>query len=186
MTPSIYHTITGRKFDLNNLDKKEKRFLSLVLQKYHSKPEWSEFASWWLRQFDGSKLDDTSPLYRICQDLEARLGIAQEKVSLPDLLDYLADLIEEKYGSRYKFCKEVSLDQGYLSRVLSGRTGLSLGALRKLLEKLDCAIVVRRGQDLRADVKHEEPSRPLAPVRFRRAHAGTVLEGRGKRWVARQ
>lgn len=30
---------------------------------------------------------------RICQDVEARLGIAQGKVAAPDYRDYLADLI---------------------------------------------------------------------------------------------
>jgi hypothetical protein len=46
-------------------------------------------------------------------------------VAPPDYRDYLADLIEERYGSRYRFCKETVLDPGHLSRVLSSRSKLS-------------------------------------------------------------
>ncbi len=170
----FYRTITGRRFDLTKLTDKERTILEMILNKYQTKPEWTAFAYWWTEEFNRSGLGDDSPLYRIFQDLEARLGIAQGKVALPDLRDCLADLIEEKYGSRYRFCKETGLDQGYLSRVLSGRTGLSLVALEKLLREFDGVLVVRREQDLRADADPNEATRLLASVGPAQEHLGAV------------
>jgi hypothetical protein len=102
--------------------------------------------------------------YRICQDLEARLGIAQGKVAPPDYRDYLADLIDEKYGSRYRFCKETGIDPGQLSRVFASRSDLSLEALKKLLQVLGAALVVQPEDDLKANTSPEEASRVLAGV----------------------
>jgi len=161
----VYRTITGRQFDVAGLNDKERKLLAAALDRYQKKPEWSKFASWWMREFDASGLADDSPIWRICQDLEARLGISQGKVALPDYRDYLADLIEEKYGTRYKFCKEVGLDQGYLSRVLAGQAGLSLESLAKFLRPLDSVLVVRREQELRSDSQFDEVRRVLAALR---------------------
>jgi hypothetical protein len=164
MVPIFYRTITGRRFDVSKLSGKERTLLLAVLRTYEKKPEWNQFASLWARKFDKAMLGDESPVYRICQDLEARLGIAQGKVSAPDLRDYIADLIEEKYGSRYRFCQEKGLDQGYLSRVLSGQTGLSLEAAGRILSDFDSVLVVRRREDLRADTAPAEAARMLATV----------------------
>ena len=54
--------------------------------------EWSKCAALWAREFDKRGLQREGLAYRICQDLEARLGIAQSKVAPPDYRDYLADL----------------------------------------------------------------------------------------------
>ena len=99
-TDRTYLTITGRVLPLDGLDAAESEFLASVQRRYATDREWSEFAAWWAEEFRRSKLPRESPAYRICQDLEARLGIAQGKVAPPDYRDYLADLIEERYGSR--------------------------------------------------------------------------------------
>lgn len=72
------------------------------------------------------KIEHESALFKICDDLEARLGIAQGKASPPDYRHHLVALIEERYGSRYKFCKDTGIDQGQLSRILAGRADFSL------------------------------------------------------------
>lgn len=100
---TAYPTITGGLLNLGSLAAGESAFLAAVGQRYADKPEWTEFSAWWMSEFQRAGLSMDSPAYRICQDLEARLGIAQGKVAPPDYRDYLADLIEERYGSRYRF-----------------------------------------------------------------------------------
>lgn len=142
-----FQTITGRPIDLTALTRPERDFLVRVLGRYQTGPDWTDFSARWTKAFDESGLSADSPAYRICQDLEARLGIAQGRVSPPDYRDYLADLIESRYGSRYKFCKETGVDPGHLSRVLSGRADLSVESLSRVLDALQAVLVVEsRGQ----------------------------------------
>jgi hypothetical protein len=153
-TPTVYFTITGRRADLKKLSRKEKQFLSDVIRRYERKPSWTSFASWWNAEFQNAGLDRKSPTYRVCQDLEARLGIAEGKVAPPNYRDYLADLIEDKYGSRYRFCREKGVDQAYVSRILAGRSGLTLTSLGEFLRLLDVDLVVRRRGDWREELPH--------------------------------
>lgn len=164
MKKRIFQTITGRTLDLGKLDKKEREFLAAVQRRYERRPEWSKFASWWAEVFRRSGLPATSIAYRICQDLEARLGIAQGKVSPPDYRDYLADLIEERYGSRYRFCKKTGIDPGHLSRVFASRSELSLQTLQRVLENLHVALVIQPEEDLADRVSPRRAVQALAAV----------------------
>ncbi len=145
----MFRTITGRQIHLTALTQADKDFLGRVLGWYEGDPDWTEFSARWTRAFRESALSQDSPVYRICQDLEARLGIAQGRVSPPDYRDYLADLIELRYGSRYKFCKETGVDPGQLSRVLSGRADLSVASLSRVLNAVEAVLVVESQQELR-------------------------------------
>jgi len=158
----VYHTITGRRLDLTDLDGKERALLAEVLKKYQHEPEWSKFAQLWLGKFHVSGLEESSVVRRVCEDLEARLGIAQKKVGPPDYRDYLADLIEEKYGTRYRFCREHDLDQGHLSRVLAGKGDLSMELLGKLLSLLDAEFVVKPKEELVMTRSVEDAGRELS------------------------
>ncbi|HSR50342.1 MAG TPA: hypothetical protein VLV83_05900 [Acidobacteriota bacterium] len=155
MEDRVYRTITGRKLRLGELTEKEQRFVGEVARFYQEEPEWSEFSAWWTTRLRGAKLASDSMVYRLCQDLEARLGIAQGKVSPPDYRDYLADLIDERYGSRYRFCKEAGIDPGHLSRVLASRSNLSLQTLQAILGKLRAALVVQPEEALKSDLSPE-------------------------------
>ena len=88
--------------------------------------------------------------------------IAQGKVAPPDYRDYLADLIEERYGSRYRFCKETGVDPGHLSRVLASRSELSVQNLQRILEALHAALVIQPEEDLAERVSPERGARALA------------------------
>ena len=145
----VYKTITGRCLPLSKLSRSEKLFLAAVRRKYRARPEWTRFAAWWNAQFTKSLLKTTSPVYRICQDLEARLGIHQGSVSPPDYRDFLADLIDEQYGSRQEFCRATGIDPGQLSRVFAGRANLSLRALQKVLEVLQARLVIQTKEQAR-------------------------------------
>lgn len=157
-----YPTITGRVLDLGALATDERTFLDAVRRRFADEPEWTEFAAWWLSEFQRAGLSMNSPAYRVCQDLEARLGIAQGKVAAPDYRDYLADLIEERYGSRYRFCKETGVDPGHLSRVLASRSELLVQNLQRILEVLHAALVIQPEEDLAERVSPERGARALA------------------------
>jgi transcriptional regulator with XRE-family HTH domain len=162
MKKSIYQTITGRMLSLSQLADKERKFLGTVKRKFARGPEWSEFAAWWATEFQRSRLPESSVAYRICQDLEARLGIAQGTVAPPDYRDYLADLIEERYGSRYKFCKETGVDPGHLSRVFASRSELSLQSLQRLLEALHASLVIQPEENLAERVSPKRAAEALS------------------------
>ena len=162
---SLYQTITGRRLNLENLSVDERKFLLAVEKQYRTQLGWTEFASWWLSHFTESRLPADSLVCRICQDLEARLGIAEGKVALPAYRDYLADLIEERYGSRYNFCKETGIDPGQLSRVFAVRAELSLPALEKVLQVLNAALIIRREDDLGESFSPREASRILKVIK---------------------
>jgi transcriptional regulator with XRE-family HTH domain len=145
-----YKTITGRGLSLAQLTPPERDFLKTVGDKYKSRPEWTRFAAWWNAEFNRAGLSTTSVTYRVCQDLEARLGIAQGRLSPPDYRDFLADLIDAQFGSRQEFCKRSGVDPGQLSRVFSGRADLSIRALQKVLEGLGAHLVVQTEEEVRA------------------------------------
>lgn len=159
---AVYQTITGRRLKLDRLSANERKFLAAVERKFRGRPEWSEFASWWVSRIGKAKLPVSSAVRRICQDLEARLGIAQKKVAAPDYRDYLADLIEERFGSRYKFCEAAGIDAGQLSRVFASRAELSLPALQKILHVLGAALVIQAEETVEAKASPEEAIRALA------------------------
>ena len=87
----VYQTITGRRISMSKLTEPEAGFLDKVAKKYNSKQHWTRFAAWWNAEFNASGLSVSSTLFRICQDLESRLGINQKKVSPPDYRDFLAE-----------------------------------------------------------------------------------------------
>jgi transcriptional regulator with XRE-family HTH domain len=139
----LYETISGRQIPLSKLKRSEKELLARVRHKYNSRLEWTRFAAWWNAEFTKSRLSTQSPVYRICQDLEARLGIHQGSVSPPDYRDFLLDLIDARFGSRHEFCQATGVDPGQLSRVFAGRADLSLRALQRVLEVLQARLIIQ-------------------------------------------
>jgi transcriptional regulator with XRE-family HTH domain len=157
-----YRTITGRTLDLSGLTGAERKLLREALERVRKAGGWNRFAAWWLKAFNESGLDDHSPVFRVCRDLEARLGIAEGKVARPDYRDYLADLIEERFGSRYRFCEATGIDPGQLSRVFTGKADLSAELLRRALGALDAHIEVRPNREASAILNRDEAVASLA------------------------
>jgi hypothetical protein len=145
----VYQTITGRRIPMSKLTEPESGFLEKVAKKYNSKQNWTRFAAWWNAEFNASGLSTSSVVYRICQDLEARLGINQGKVSPPDYRDFLAERIDTQFSSRQKFCQTAKVDPGQLSRVLASRADLSMKVLQKVLEVLHAQLVIQTEEELR-------------------------------------
>ena len=145
----VYQTITGRQIPVSRLSRSEKELLARVQQEYNARLEWTRFAAWWNAEFSKTGLSTRSSVYRIYQDLEARLGIHQGSVSPPDYRDFLADLIDGRFGSRYAFCQATGVDPGQLSRVFAGRADLSLRALGKVLEVLQARLIIQTEEQAR-------------------------------------
>ena len=160
--PRVYQTISGRRVPLSKLNRSEKGLLGRVQQKYNSRLEWTRFAAWWNAEFTKTGLSTRSPLYRICQDLEARLGIHQGSVSPPDYRDFLADLIDGQFGSRHEFCQATGVDPGQLSRVFAGRADLSLRALQKVLEVLQARLIIQTAEQAREQTSVARAEEALA------------------------
>lgn len=157
-----YRTLLGRKIDLDSLSSKERASLRDILRIYQNRPDWNDFAERWTRYVNECGLNFDSPVYRICDDLESRLGIEQGYVAPPDYRDVLAALIEERYGSRYKFCQEVGVDQAQLSRVLAGESHFSFDRLREILQKLGARLIIQPEESVKATASAEEAGALLA------------------------
>ncbi|MBI4288728.1 MAG: hypothetical protein HY671_09910 [Chloroflexi bacterium] len=138
-----YRTLNGEVFNLDELTKDHKLVYVEVKSFYDSNPEWTRFPNVWMDKIreafagkDPSTVVD-EPIYKICQDLESRLGIRQGYTREPDYRDLLADIISRHFKSRYQFCKEVGIDEGYLSSVLARKKHLSIEKLQEILDKVD-------------------------------------------------
>jgi transcriptional regulator with XRE-family HTH domain len=160
----MYQTITGGQIALSDLSEAEYGFLDVVAKKYSPKQDWTRFAAWWNTKFNASGLPMASAMYRICQDLEARLGINQGKVSSPDYRDCLAELIDAQFSSRQDFCRACGVDPGQLSRVLASRDNLSIKVLVQVLEVLHARLVIQKEQDSRAQTSIDRAIEAIGAV----------------------
>lgn len=151
---SRYETITGRQVDTSRLAPRERAALLTLQGLFATAPASDEFASAWTRKVLPllSKVAAADrpghPLYVIAQDLELRLGIAQGTVAPPDYRDYIVDRIEERFGSRYRFCQATGIPQAFLSQVLSGSKDFSVETLRRAAEALELSLALLPTREL--------------------------------------
>ncbi|MBI4283618.1 MAG: hypothetical protein HY663_04025, partial [Chloroflexi bacterium] len=140
-------TLSGEAFNLDELPAELQAVYSEVKSFYDTNIDWTEFTNLWMSKirevFSNVKpsVIVEEPLYKICQDLDSRLGIRQGYTREPDYRDLLADIISLHYKSRYQFCKEIGVDEGYLSSVLNKKKNLSLEKLQEILNRTNYRIV---------------------------------------------
>lgn len=145
-----YETLNHVIFDMDNLPDSHQDFYREINKYYKRGTDWNEFSNFWLGKinsiFHKVKREDIikTPIFRICQDMESRLGIKQGHTRMTDYRDILAKIIAEDYQSRYIFCKEVGIDQAFLSSVLKKKKHFSTGKLQNILEKSGYEIEIRR------------------------------------------
>jgi len=144
---NLYRTLNGEVFDLNKLPAKQKSIYAELKSFYDINTEWPKFTNLWVAKVSevfGAKEQSSEivekPIYKICQDLDSRLGIRQGHTRESDYRDLLADIINIHFGSRYEFCKQTGIDQGYLSSILNRRKNLSLKMLQRILGKINYRI----------------------------------------------
>ncbi|MEX0704496.1 MAG: hypothetical protein WD069_20510 [Planctomycetales bacterium] len=81
-----------------------------------------------------------SALFRIAQDLDDRLAIAQGLARAPDYRDELAELIRERFKTRREFCRATGISEDMLSHVLAGRKHLAIDTLQQALARIGCTL----------------------------------------------
>jgi len=146
----IYTTLENEKYDYDQLAPAHRDFLAKVFRYYARKPSWDKFAHFWLSKgnelwegIKGKELVDL-PVYKICQDLEVRLGIEQGYTRERDLRDELEELVERQFASNYQFCQATGIDQGFLSNVLKKRKNFSISKLEGALHKVGYKLTIQR------------------------------------------
>jgi len=78
-----YKTLTDEELSLNDLTIDQQGVLERVQECFNKKPSWVTFSSFWMQEVarlakNGNRKEVAdSVLFRICQDLESRLGIDQ-------------------------------------------------------------------------------------------------------------
>jgi hypothetical protein len=147
---TIYETLHNGPYDLDELTVKEREFFNRVREYYQENPDWNEFANFWNREggkiWGNKPIEEAteSPIFKICQDMEARLGIEQGYTRLADYRDLLRELIIKNYSTVYKFCKKNRIREDLLSRVFNKKRNLSIETLQKILRPLHYQICFRR------------------------------------------
>ena len=61
--------------------------------------------------------------------------------------DQIREAVNASGMSRYAICKAIGLNQGAMSRFMSGKGGMSMAALDRLAELLGLRVVARRRKD---------------------------------------
>jgi len=137
---------------LDRLDAEERQVFEQLYRYARRNPDWGRFSSrfWnsvrelYLRR--GMKPDEIvdQSLYRIGQDLDGRLALAQGHVRTPDYVDELQALLRDRKISRYKLAKRTGVSQDLLSHVFRRRKNLSLASLTRLVDALGYRISFKR------------------------------------------
>lgn len=146
----IYTTLENEKYDCQQLPPEHKVFLKKVTKYYTEEPLWDEFSYFWLskgselwREIKGEELVEL-PIYKICQDMEVRLGIKQGYTRERDYRDDLEEMIAADFRSNYKFCQLTGIDQGFLSNVIKKRKNFSITKLEKVLHKVGYRLSIQK------------------------------------------
>lgn len=137
----LYKTLDHELIDVTQLSVEQKKLYQEIREYLNKKPSWNEFSNFWRgkvinvlsEKLNRDEITETS-VYRICQDMEARLGVEQGYVRKADWRDKLAIIIADNFSSRYQFCKTVEIDEAFLSNVLNRKKDFSLKTLEKILE----------------------------------------------------
>ena len=151
---NLYRTLKSEVFDLGRLPAKQKSIYAELKSSYDLNIEWTRFTNLWITKVKEALKDEEpsemveEPIYKICQDLDSRLGIRQEYTKEPDYQDLLADVINLHFGSRYQFCKQTGVDEGYLSSILSRKKNPSLKMVGWLLALLLLLVMLAKDREL--------------------------------------
>jgi len=143
-----YTLLNGTTYDTADLSPPERAVLEEVYAFYRTGPEWSQFFNFWFKRVQMTFASwprqkvSALPIFQICQDLEARLGMAQGKVKPPDYREQLSQLIQAQYPDREALCRTAGLECEVVDRVLAGEGDVSMAQFQALLAALDCTLQV--------------------------------------------
>ncbi len=92
-----YVTLHNIKYDLDSLSSPQKSFVKKIISYYKKKPHWNKFSNYWVGEGNKiwKKMDRKEvikhPTFKICQDLESRLGIEQGYIRQTDYREERAE-----------------------------------------------------------------------------------------------
>jgi hypothetical protein len=140
----VYVDLDGEVISLSELDREERALVSRLRGRAATNPSWDDFDNYAyaaMRAFYDTRGVPRSHrrnkvVFKVVQDLSARLGIAQGMIRPPDYLGQLEDLVLNRFPSRRAFCEATGISQTMLGHVLAGRKDLSLESLSKALERI--------------------------------------------------
>jgi hypothetical protein len=134
----------GREISLSKLDKDERRLVAVLRRRAATHPDWTDFDNFWLSSvaefYDARGLtrreSRRTEVFRLAQDLSARLAVESGRARLPDYRDELEELIVRRFPTRRAFCKATGLSEDLLSHVLSRRKHVSIRTLTEALGRI--------------------------------------------------
>lgn len=138
----------GNRYVIVVLDEEE-RDLVAELQKFaDTAANWTEFANYYARRvgkfYEARGLSRREvvemPVWKIAQDIRARLQIDAGKARGADYRTELESLILSKFGSHREFCEATGISADMLSHVLARRKNFGINKLAEALSKIGYAI----------------------------------------------
>ncbi len=156
----VYVDISGQEICLRCLDQEERKLLGRLRRRAVTHPDWIDFGNFWTKRvaefYDARglprKVSRETAVFRVAQDLSARLAVETGMARLPDYRDELEELIRTRFRTRREFCKATGLSEDMLSHVLSGRKDLSIRALTEALERIGYVLHISPGLQKRRTV----------------------------------
>lgn len=141
---SVYQDLKGRELTLDDLPAGERKLISDLQSEAKKAKDWSSFSNLWMSKVSEfySQSGLTRPQirqtagYRVAQDLDSRLAIANGQARAPDYRDELESLIGERFQTRREFCEATGLTEDMLSHVLSKRKHLAINTLEESLRRI--------------------------------------------------
>src|SRR5947209_5780260 len=108
-----YTDLQGARFSLEQLDEAESRLLADLQKQAKNSSDWNSFENYWTsavaRFYDARALSRKASrqtlVYKIAQDLSARLAVSAGLARLPDYRDELAGVIRKHFRTRREFCE---------------------------------------------------------------------------------
>lgn len=153
---AFYEDLFGRRWSLSPLTPRERRFLRSLVKRVNAGVSWPDLSGSWrltlLDLYHGRSRKDVVglPLYAVCQDIESRVGIDQGFFRQRDYRDDLAEMIRDKFPSRYRFAKQAGIDEAFLSRVVRKKAHLSVDKLDSALAPLGYRVALVRSSEAAA------------------------------------
>jgi hypothetical protein len=140
----IYRDVRNRPHSLADLTSAERRLVDDCKKFAAAKADWGHYTNFWIPKAEkllaGRGLDRKemiqSTLWRIVQDIGARLHIDSGLARAPDYRDELEQIIRERFTTRREFCEATGLSEDMLSHVLARRKHLAMDTLTEALGKI--------------------------------------------------
>ncbi len=149
----VYINLSGQEICLRCLDQEERKLLRRLRRRAVTHPDWIDFGNFWTKRvaefYDARglprKVSLKTAVYRIAQDLCARLAVEAGMARLPDYRDELEELVRTEFRTRRAFCKATGISEDMLSHVLAGRKDMSIRTLSEALKRIGYVLHIMPG-----------------------------------------